>query len=208
MMNAGPIETLATELAPPTVTSGFNTPFTIERLCRAFGDNLGGNAPDPSWFEGHEIVAAVRKGSRGTPFMPVAALLRRSSDGALRLIASDHIRVRDGFGADFMLCATHRLLAMEALQDACDEGVVPKAFEHARETVEAAQPRIGEGPVDILAIRRERDDLADIRTAREIAPVMETLSCILKRLSSADRRAVALQHLAALASDVGVTISE
>lgn len=207
-MNAGPIETLATELAPPTVTSGFNTPFTIERLCRAFGDNLGGNAPEPSWFEGHEIVAAVRKGSRGTPYMPVAALLRRNSDGALRLIASDHIRVRDEYGADFMLCTAHRLLALEALQDACDEGEVPRAMHHAREILMGSEPRIGEGPVDILAIRRERDDLADIRTAREIAPVMETLATILKRLSSADRRAVALQHLAALASDVGVSLPE
>lgn len=70
------IQTLVTQLAPPTVTSGFNTPFTMERLCHAFGENLGGNAPDPSWFEGYDVVVAVRRGSRGTPYMPTAALLQ------------------------------------------------------------------------------------------------------------------------------------
>ncbi len=198
------IQTLVTQLAPPTVTSGFNTPFTMERLCHAFGENLGGNAPDPSWFEGYDVVVAVRRGSRGTPYMPTAALLRRQEDGALRFIASDHMLVRGRVGADFMLGVQHRGIVMDAILEACDEGVPPAAVEHARRTVDSAHVSHGRGPVDILAIRRERDDLADIRAAREIAPVIQRLEELLNALSSSTRRAETLSTLAALRADLGL----
>lgn len=196
------IETLVTELAPPTVTSGFNTPFTMERLCRAFGDNLGGNSPEPSWFEGYDVVVAVRQGSQGTQYMPTAALLRRREDGALRLIASDHLLVRGEVGADFMLGVQHRSIVMDALMEACDD--MPKAIEHARTTIESATNSFGKGPVDILAIRRQRDDLADIRASRAIEPVAAELRKLLSGLSSSTRRGAALSHLAALADEVGI----
>ena len=77
-MDVHPIETLVTETQCATVTEGFNNPFHLERLCGAFGENLGGNAPHESWFEGHDVVVAVRQGSRGTTFMPTAVLLRRA----------------------------------------------------------------------------------------------------------------------------------
>jgi len=198
------IETLVTELAPPTVTSGFNTPFTVERLCKAFGENLGGNAPEPSWFEGYDVVVAVRRGSRGTPYMPTAALLRRRADGALRFIASDHLLVRGEVGADFMLGTQHREIVMDAILEACEEGSLPAAVRHARETVDAAHNSLGAGPVDILAIRRGRDDLADIRAAREIAPVIARLEELLNGLSSSTRRAETLSTLSALRADLGL----
>lgn len=198
------IETLVTELAPPTVTSGFHTPFTVERLCTAFGENLGGNEPEPSWFEGYDVVVAVRRGSRGTPFMPTAALLRRREDGALRLVASDHMLVRGEVGADFMLAVQHRGIVMDTILEACDEGVPPTAVRHARETIDSARPSQGPGPVDILAVRRGRDDLADIRAAREIVPVIERLEQLLGGLSSSTRRAETLSTLAALRAELGL----
>ena len=199
------IETLVTELASSPATAGFSIPFTIDRLCTAFGDRLGGNTPEPAWFDGYDVLIAIRRGSRGTPHMPVAALLRRRADGALRLIASDHLLVRNSYGADFMLGNPHRSLALDALLDACDEGETPKALVQARVIIEAAHIGVGKGPIDILAIRRQRDDLADIRASREIAPVIADLSKLLSKLSSADRRAISMSHLAALSAEIGVS---
>ena len=200
------IDTLVTALAPPFATSGFASPFTMERLCRAFGDNLGGNSPEPSWFEGYDVVVAVRRGSRGTPYMPTAAVLRRRADGALRLIASDHLLVRGQVGADFMLASQHRDIVMDALMEACEEGIVPKAIEHARTTLDGASEAKGEGPVDILAIRRERDDLADIRASRAIAPILADLELLLEGLSSSTRRGETLSHLNALREELGLDV--
>ena len=200
------IETLVTELAPPTLTEGFNAPFHVERLCHAFGDNLGGNAPTPSWFDGYDIVAAVRQGSRGTPHMPTAVLLRRQDDGALRLVASDHVSVRGEPGCDFMLAARHRAIAHDAILSACDEGGVPKAAKHAISIIDAATTSTGVGPVDILAVRRDRDDLKDVRTAREIVPTIGELDALLNRISRSDRRNAARSHLRALAGELGLDL--
>lgn len=198
-----PIETLVCALCPPTVTSGFNMPFTVERLCRSFGENLGGNTPDPSWFEGYDVVAATRRTMDSDRYSAVAALLRRRGDGALRLIASDHVHVRKDMGADFMLARQHSEVVSDAMLAASDDGELPKAVSHAIETVTFSQPAIGQGPVDILGVRRERDDLADIRARRDIAPAIEALREQLMRLSSPDRRATALRMLEAIAADVG-----
>lgn len=198
-----PIETLTCGLCPPVVMAGFNMPFTVERLCLSFGENLGGNAPDPSWFEGYDIVAATRRTMDANRYSAVAALLRRRSDGALRLVASDHIAVRKDMGADFMIARQHSEIVSDALLAACDDGEVPKAVSHANQTVAHAVPSTGEGPVDILSIRRERDDLADIRARRDIAPAIAALEAQLLKLSSPDRRAKALRMLEAISSDVG-----
>lgn len=200
------IETLVAALCPPTVTEGFNNPFRIERLHLAFGDNLGGNAPEESWFDGFDVVVAVRQGSRGTPHMPTALLLRRQSDGALRLVASDHISVRGEQGCDFMLAPRHRAIAFDAILEACDPGRLPKAAETARTIIDGAHAGEGDGPVDILAIRRDRDDLKDIRTAREIAPRLRELDVLLDRIARADRRGSAKSHLSALAAELGLSL--
>lgn len=203
-MRGDVIETLVCPLCPPTATEGFHNPFTMERLCRAFGENLGGNAPEPSWFDGYDVVVAVRQGSRDTPHMPTTALLRRRTDGALRLVASDHVAVRGELGCDFMLAPQHRAIVRDAILDACDDGVMPKAATLAFETVDAATPCFGEGPVDILAIRREREDLKDARTAREMAPRLAELRGMLDGLRGSTRRADAISRLAALAAAIGV----
>jgi len=198
-----PIETLVTRLCPPTVTAGFNMPFTVERLCMSFGENLGGNAPTPDWFDGYDIVAATRRTLDKDRYSAVSALLRRRSDGALRLIASDHVHVRRDMGADFMLARQHSEVVSDAMLSACDDGELPKAVAHAIETVAHAEPSIGTGPVDILGVRRERDDLADIRARRDIAPAIEALREQLMRLSSPERRAATLRTLESIAAEIG-----
>lgn len=197
------IDTLTCEQSPPVVMSGFNMPFTIERLCLSFGENLGGNAPDPSWFEGYDIVAATRRTMDADRYSAVAALLRRRSDGALRLVASDHIHVRNEMGADFMIARQHTEIVSDAMLSACDDGEIPKAVTHASQVVADASASTGEGPVDILSVRRVRDDLADIRARRDIAPAIAALQAQLLKLSSPDRRAKALRMLEAISSDVG-----
>jgi hypothetical protein len=187
------IETLVSALCPPTSTSGFRIPFTVERMCAAFGETLGGNAPQADWFAGHDVVCATRRTDSRLPY--VAALLRRRHDGALRLIASDSIQVRAEPGADFMLGPQHVAVARDALLEACDDGAIPASVRLAIDTICGASLGSGDGPVDVLAVRRERDDLKDVRTRRDIDPAIEELRSQLRKLSSPDRRAQTLRIL-------------
>lgn len=194
------IDTLVSEPCDPT-TSGFAAPFTVDRLCLAFGENLGGNRPRPEWFEGFDVLCAVRRTMDADRLSAVAAVLRRRSDGALRLVASDHVRVRGEPGADFMLARRHSDIVSEAIMDASDDGPCPAA-ERMSALVRKASDGRGEGPVDLLSVRRMRDDLADERARRDIVPAAERLREQLSRLSSPDRRAKTLRLLEAIEAEI------
>lgn len=205
-MTTDTIETLAIPLCPPPKVSGFRSPFTVDRLCAAFGDNLGGNRPDPSWFEDYEIVIATRRTTGPSIHTPVAAILRRRGDGALRFVASDHVHFRNEYGADFMLAPQHVDVVFDALLEATDDGPLPDAVAYARTVMSNGSAGHGEGPVDILAVRRRRDDLVDIRTARTIAPKIAEMKALIATLSSPDRRSASMRQLENLASEIGIDL--
>ena len=198
-------ETVKTLIADPvdkTVTSGFSIPFTVEKLCAAFGERLGGNTPEPSWFEGFDILAASRLLTRETKQMPTAALLRRRTDGAMRLVVSDHIRVGLSYGADMLVHESQKAVIMDAFNDASDGARASDLISCVSAIIENSEPFHGEGPSDILAERRVRNDLTDIRMNREIDPIIDRLEGGLRLLSCPDRRARALSALDSLRSEL------
>lgn len=198
------VKTLVADPIEKTVTSGFSIPFRIEKLCSAFGENLGGNEPQPSWFDGCDILVATRLLTSQTPYMPTAALLRRTSDGALRLVASDQIKVGDAYGADFLIQESQRAVVLDVFNDATDGSKAPDVINAVTQILHDAEAFHGEGPSDILAERRVRNDLADIRMNREINPIVERLESGLKQLSCPDRRARALAALNSLRGEITV----
>lgn len=198
------VKTLVIDPRNTVAISGFSIPFRMEKLCSAFGENLGGNAPDPLWFEGYDVLAATRLLTRSTQYMPTAALLRRQSDGALRLVASDHVKVGDSYGADFLVQESQKAVLMDVFNDTSDDSNSAVFIETVSYILEEAKPFHGEGPSDILAQRRIRNDLADIRMKREIDPIIDRLEGGLDLLSCPDRRARAMSALASLRSELAI----
>lgn len=197
------IETLVSKASHEPVVTGFKRPFTMERLCAAFGENLGGNSPEPAWFEGFDVMAATRRTNDVSRHSAVAALMRRRSDGALRLVASDHIKVRSEMGADFMLARTHVGVLSDTMLAASDDGMATEAVGAAIQIAVLGISGEGEGPVEILSERRQRDDLKDVRARRSIRPAIDALRRELSGLSSADRRAATLRMLESIEAQVG-----
>lgn len=202
------VKTLVTDPVDAVVTSGFSIPFRMDKLCSAFGENLGGNAPETSWFEDCDVLVATRLLTQSTPYMPTAALLRRRSDGALRLIASDQVKVGASYGADFLVQESHRAVVMDVFNDTTDGSAAPTVIAAVSAILEKAEPFHGEGPSDILAERRVRNDLADIRMNREIHPIIDRLQGGLELLSCPDRRARSLAALESLRNELVINTAK
>ena len=198
------VEVLTTDPTGQAVTSGFSIPFRMEKLCAAIGENLGGNNPDPSWFEGFDVLVASRLLTQETAQMPTAALLRRTSDGALRLIASDQIKIGYSYGADILVKPSQKSLVLDVFSDTSDDSKAADLVAEVSRILDNAEPFHIEGTIDILAERRVRNDLSDIRTNREINPIVDRLEDGLQLLACPDRRARALAALRSLRGELVV----
>lgn len=182
-------------------TSGFKQPFTIERLCAAIGPNLGGNTPDPTWFEGWDVVAAVRRTRVGQVHMPTFALLRRRTDGVLRIVASDHIVHGDEIGADLIAGPLHIAWAIEAAAEAVDDDEESlRAYRTLAGILSNAERSESDEYPNLLKERMRDENLADQPVLRMIAPAIRDLADHVSRLRLADRRAQAERLVESLES--------
>ncbi len=205
-MSGNSTQILSSKPIPSAVLSGFKEGALVDRLCFAFGNNLGGNAPTPSWFEGYEVVVATRQTIPQRFDNPTLAILRRIEDGALRLVASDHIFIMGAFGCDMLIAPSHRMLTMDAVVDASDDSVNPKYLKKIEDMLFDADPIKYEGITDILAERRRDHDLTDMRMIRSMKTDIDTLFGSINNLQSPERKAAALRRLEGLCSELGIEI--
>ena len=187
----------ARDAATP-MTAGFNVPLKLDRLIVAFGENLGGNPPAPSWFEGWDVMIATRQRSGRTIHMPTAVLLRRTTDGALRLMASDHFTRGDELGADLILGPQHVAWALDTIEQACDDDGRARIAAYAGSIIDSAIPELSPEPANLMQERMRDDDLADRTGLKRMTATIDDLAAGVASIRSATRRSEATRLVESL----------